>query len=95
VVILYATGEGQTGPAGVDGKIATAVWPKPMLPVTLAIVGNAAKVPAAGAAPYLIAGAMQINARLPAASPAGTPLSVRLNVGGHFSQDGVSVVVRK
>ena len=95
VVILYATGEGQTGPAGVDGKIATAVWPKPMLPVTLAIGGNAAKVLYAGAAPYLIAGAMQINARLPAASPAGTPLSVRLNVGGHFSQDGVNVVVRK
>jgi uncharacterized protein (TIGR03437 family) len=95
VIILYATGEGQTDPAGVDGKIATTVWPKPLLPVTLAIGGNPAKVLYADAAPYLIAGAMQINARLPAASPAGTPLPLRLNVGGHFSQDGVNVVVRK
>ena len=95
VVILYATGEGQTDPAGVDGKIATAIWPKPILSVTLAIGGNPAKVLYAGAAPYLIAGAMQINARLPAASPSGTPLAVRLNVGAYASQDGVSVVVRK
>ena len=95
VIILYATGEGQTDPAGVDGKIATSVWPKPLLAVTLAIGGNPAKVLYAGAAPYLTAGAMQINARLPASSPVGTPLTVRLSVGGYSSQDGVSVMVRK
>ena len=34
VLVLYATGEGQTNPPGVDGKIATDVQPKPVLPVS-------------------------------------------------------------
>jgi len=33
--MLYATGEGLTHPAGSDGKLATAPFPTPVLPVTL------------------------------------------------------------
>ncbi len=44
-IILYATGEGQTWPQGVDGKLATAPLPIPSLPVRVTIGG----VPAVGA----------------------------------------------
>ena len=40
VLVLYATGEGQTNPAGVDGKIATDVLPKPLLPVSVSVGGK-------------------------------------------------------
>ena len=74
VLILYATGEGQTSPPGVDGKMANTVWPKPVLPVSVTIGGADAKVLYAGAAPFFIAGAMQINLKLPAGLAPGTPV---------------------
>ena len=37
VISLFATGEGQTSPQGVDGKPATAPFPKPSLPVSVTI----------------------------------------------------------
>ena len=40
-ISLYATGEGQTIPAGTDGALATGVYPKPVLPVTVTIGGIA------------------------------------------------------
>ena len=65
-VVLYATGEGQTNPAGQDGRIAGShwgdMWPRPMLAVTVQVGGLPAQVLYAGAAPGFIAGAMQVNA---------------------------------
>ena len=84
-LILYATGEGQTNPAGVDGKIATTIWPKPILPVAATVGGPSANVLYAGAAPGFIAGVMQINVTLPAGvSGDAVPLVVR--VGNALSQ---------
>ena len=37
VISLFDTGEGQTSPQGVDGKTATAPYPKPRLPVSVTI----------------------------------------------------------
>jgi uncharacterized protein (TIGR03437 family) len=65
VVSLFATGFGQTNPGGVDGLIATNSLPSPLLPVSASIGGVDAPVMYAGAAPYLIAGVMQINVRIP------------------------------
>jgi len=67
VLVLYGTGEGQTNPAGVDGKAANGAppsLPKPQLPVSLTVGGKTASVLYAGA-PGFIAGARQINLRLP------------------------------
>ena len=69
VIVLYATGEGQTTPAGVDGKIATIPAPQPVQEVTVTIGGQSAVVQYAGGAPGSTAGLMQINAVIPSGIP--------------------------
>jgi uncharacterized protein (TIGR03437 family) len=81
VLVLYATGEGQTNPPGVDGKTAADVLPKPVLPVSVMVGGKSAIMQYAGAAPNFIAGAMQINAQLPPGVASGTSVPLVLNVG--------------
>ena len=94
VIVIYATGEGQTNPAGVDGKIAAGpVYPKPLLPVSVNIGGVAADVLYAGAAPSLVAGALQVNARIPAGVASGD-LPLQIVVGTASSQTGVTVSVK-
>ena len=39
-MVLYATGEGQTVPAGIDGTLAQAPSPVPLFPVSLSIGGS-------------------------------------------------------
>jgi uncharacterized protein (TIGR03437 family) len=80
VVALFLTGEGQTNPPGFDGKVATSILPKPLLPVSVTIGGVNAIVQYAGAAPDLVAGVMQINVTVPTSiSPSlSTPLIVRI-----------------
>jgi uncharacterized protein (TIGR03437 family) len=73
VVVVYATGEGQTSPAGVDGKLAGSLpLPAPLLPVKAAINNGAAEVLYSGASPTLVAGVFQTNVRVPLNTPAET-----------------------
>ncbi len=65
VIAIWATGFGQTIPAGIDGALNTAPYPKPVLPVRVLINGIEAEVQYAGAAPGYVAGAFQINAKVP------------------------------
>lgn len=81
VVVLYATGEGQTDPPGVDGKPADAPYPHPAAPVELKIDGQNADILYAGAAPGF-AGLMQVNARVPANIVGSGLVSAQLFVGG-------------
>ena len=92
VLSLYATGEGQTLPAGVDGKPAAAPLPQPVAAVTVTLGGVAAEVRYAGGAPGLIAGVMQVNVVVPGGLAGAVP--VVLTVGGVASQGGVTVAVR-
>ena len=92
VVVLYLTGEGETDPGGIDGKLANSVYPKPVLPVVARISGMEAEVLYAGAAPGLVAGAMQVNLKIPANAPSGA-LPVFLTVGTATSQTGVTIAV--
>jgi uncharacterized protein (TIGR03437 family) len=94
VVALYATGEGQTDPPGVDGKLALEVYPKPVLPVSVRVNGEYAKVLYAGAAPGLVAGAMQVNIQLPAGLPRGVAVPVVLIVGEVASPAGVTIATK-
>jgi uncharacterized protein (TIGR03437 family) len=94
VVSIFATGEGQTIPAGVDGAIANStVLPKPKLPVQVQINGEPAEVLYAGAAPGAVAGLFQVNARIPSDVPSGE-ISVSVQVGSAASQPGITVVVQ-
>jgi uncharacterized protein (TIGR03437 family) len=94
ILVLYATGEGQTAPGGVDGKLAADVFPKPVLPVAVTIGGLEGEILYAGAAPGLVAGAMQVNVRVPANAAVGDALPIRLRVGSNASPEGVTVAVR-
>lgn len=92
-IVLFVTGEGQTTPEGVDGKLAMSVFPKPVLPVTVTIGGRQAQVDYYGTAPTLVAGVMQVNATVPPDAPSGD-VSVVVDVGGARSQATLTVAVR-
>jgi uncharacterized protein (TIGR03437 family) len=94
IIVLYGTGEGQTEPAGQDGKIASGDPPRPRLPVSVLIAGRQADVIYAGGAPELVAGVIQVNARIPADLAETGELPVTLQVGGASSQPGVTLAVR-
>ncbi len=99
IVTVYLTGEGQTSPAGVTGKITTAtlpppqVTPAPLLPVGVLINGLPALPVYAGEAPGFAAGLMQLNVQIPLNAAAG-PLSIQVLIGGNISQTGVTVSVQ-
>ena len=90
VVGIFATGEGQTNPPGVDGKLATAPLPLPVLTVEVSIGGAQAEVLYAGAATDEIAGVFQINAKIPQIVSSGQHPIV-LRVGSANSQPEVFV----
>ena len=94
VVVLYATGEGATTPAGLDGQIASAIFPKPNGAVAVTIGGANAEVLYAGAAPGLVAGVFQVNVRVPQATTPGSAVPVQVRVGNTTSRTGVTLAVR-
>jgi len=94
VVMLYGTGEGQTEPPGVDGKPAGEAPPKPTQAVSVRIGGLPAEVLYAGGAPGLVAGVLQVNARIPSETLSGGALPVLLRVGSFSSQPEVTLAVR-
>jgi uncharacterized protein (TIGR03437 family) len=95
VVQIFATGEGLTDPAGVDGRLTPAnVTVRPKLPVTVRIGNIDAPVTYAGSSPGLVAGLIQINARIAANAPLGDAVPVVISVGGVPSQPGVTMVIR-
>jgi uncharacterized protein (TIGR03437 family) len=95
IVMLYATGGGQTDPPGVDGEITKDVLARPQLPVAVWVQGQGAEVLYAGAAPGCVSGVMQVNIRLPMNIPSGDRLAVGMKVGGWGpSPDGVTMAVR-
>ncbi len=94
IIQIFATGEGETAPGGTDGKLAAASLPRPVAPVRVTIGGIGAEVQYAGAAPGLVAGLVQINARVPTelAPSASTP--VVIEIGGKESPAGVTIAVQ-
>jgi uncharacterized protein (TIGR03118 family) len=91
VVVLYASGLGQTDPLGVDGaKSSSLVLAETVAPVTVTIGGKTALVVYAGSAPGQIAGIMQVEAVVPAGVGTG-PIPVVVTAGGNSSQAGATV----
>ncbi len=81
VVVLYATGFGETNPPGVDGKISTSPYPKPVLAVTVTVGGVNAHLLYCGAEPNVISGMMEVKVQLPA-GVSGSAVPLVLNIGG-------------
>jgi uncharacterized protein (TIGR03437 family) len=98
VVVLYLTGEGQTSPAGVTGKVTVAnatppYTPAPLLPIGITIGGQAANYNFAGEAPGIVSGVLQLNVVIPTTISAGD-VPVVVSIGGNPSQPGVTVSVK-
>jgi len=104
-IVLYLTGEGQTSPAGVTGKVTTTsstgpLTPGPLLPVSVTIAGQpAAAILFAGEAPGFVSGVMQMNVTIPTTSSSGGTfptgdLPIVVTIGPNSSQPGVTVSVR-
>ncbi len=93
-VSIFATGEGQTDPPGIDGAVTASSLPRPLLPVSVTIGTRNVGLLHAGAAPSLVSGVLQVNAALPQDLPAGSAVPVQLTIGGRPSRDGVTVAIR-
>jgi uncharacterized protein (TIGR03437 family) len=91
VISLFCAGCGQTAPAGIDGAIASS--PAPLANFYTVTIGNQqAQTPYAGAAPGLVNGAVQINARIPSGI-SGDAVPVSISVGGSPPSPLVTVAV--
>ncbi len=95
VIQIFATGQGQTQPGGVDGLIEplTLPLPYPLLSPGVTIGGLAANITYAGAAPGLVAGALQVNAVVPPGVASGAAELI-VSIGGVSSQNGITVAVQ-
>ncbi len=94
VILIYGTGEGQSNPPGVDGKLTASELPTPVQQVTVTIGGIDAKVLYAGGAPGLVAGLLQINVEVPAGVTPGSAVPLTVRVAGFESQPGVTLAVK-
>jgi uncharacterized protein (TIGR03437 family) len=92
IVTFFATGEGQTNPSGVTGKLAIGTLPAPVLPVTVQFSGQTVKLVYSGALPQG-AGVLQINAVVPDGL-SGDTIPVTLAVGSAQAQSGITMSVR-
>ena len=92
-ISIFATGEGQTVPGGIDGQIASGTLPHPAQAVQVLIDGRPAEVQYAGAAPGAVAGLFQVNARIPLDSSSGS-VPIEIHVGAASSQPGMTIAVQ-
>jgi uncharacterized protein (TIGR03437 family) len=94
VIQIFATGEGQTNPGGVDGMVAGGSLPAPLLRVAVTVGGIGVPIWYAGAAPGLVAGLIQVNAYIPMEVAPGSAVPVTLTIGGVPSPTGITLAVR-
>jgi len=95
-ISLFGTGEGTTQPTGRNGRLALGALtqlPLPTHSVQVRIAGVDAVVTYAGAAPGLVAGVVQINARIPDGISIG-PVPVEFLAEGIPSPKGATVSVK-
>jgi uncharacterized protein (TIGR03437 family) len=100
VIAIYMTGAGATTPASVDG--ATTVPPFPQVQNTVEVLFQSTSccgytqgtVEYAGAAPGLIAGVTQVNAKVPDQAKTGDATPLFVVIGGVASGVGITVAIR-
>jgi uncharacterized protein (TIGR03437 family) len=103
IVVLFMTGEGQTSPAGVTGRVTTVsptppLTPGPMFFPFVQLDGQFILSKFYGEAPGLVSGVMQLNVQIPTVVPSGSlPLQIffNLDTGSQTSsQTGVTISVQ-
>jgi trimeric autotransporter adhesin len=92
-ISLYATGEGQTKPGGVDGKLAGSMGILPILRVGVTVGGIPATVQYAGSVPGQVAGVMQMNVQIPNGVQPGGYVPIVVRVGDGSSSPAVWIAV--
>jgi uncharacterized protein (TIGR03437 family) len=94
VVSIFAEGAGQMNMPVVDGSLATAPFPAPLLPVKIWFQDeqNFGAVYYAGSAPGLIMGTLQVNARIPMNLTPGQVM-FGLDVGGAYDNSRACLYV--
>jgi uncharacterized protein (TIGR03437 family) len=93
-IMVFGTGEGQTDPPGVDGKIATDVTPTPLLgPPSVTIGGMPAQVLSAAGALNQVAGRFQIAVQVPDGVSSGDQ-EIIVTLGQFQSQPGITVAIQ-
>ena len=102
IVVLFATGAGKLEPVPEDGKIVRGTPPR-TAPASAYVGSCQAEVVYSGSAPELIAGAIQVNVRIPAQAPPPAPpgavcgrgdVPVVLLFGDAPSQQAATISVR-
>jgi uncharacterized protein (TIGR03437 family) len=96
IIQVFATGQGQTSPPGVDGLIEplSLPLPAPLLYAGATIANVPATIQYVGAAPGLVAGALQVNIVVPEGVPSGlAPLFISFG-GVDNSQTGILVAIQ-
>jgi uncharacterized protein (TIGR03437 family) len=93
-ITFFITGAGVMTPAAVDGVIAGATPPTPMLPVVVTMGGEPATVTYAGGAPFEINGVLQVNVVIPALAPNGSNISLGIQIGKAQSQGAATVAIQ-
>ena len=91
IVVLYATGGGQTNPPATSGVLTTAATPLADN-VSVTVGGQAAQILYAGNAGGEVSGVVQINLQLPAGVTGAVPVVV--TVGSHSSQSSVTMSIQ-
>lgn len=92
-ISLYATGEGQTDPSGIDGRLGDLTATHPLLPVSVTVGGVPATVLYSGGVFGNVAGLMQINVQIPAGVQPGGYVPVVVKVGDASSGPGTWIAV--
>ena len=93
LIYVYATGEGQTSPGGVDGQLDGSPAPKPVQAVTATIGGVNATVESAGGVTGAVAGIIEVVLQVPTTS-ASNAAPLLLNIGGATSHAGVTIAIK-
>ena len=94
VITLFGTGEGFTNPALPNGALVVSTpYSVPISPASVTIGGKLAEVLYAGAAPTLVTGVLQIDARIPMGVASGD-VPVSLAIGSATATRQITVAVR-
>lgn len=94
LIVIYGTGAGTFRSHPVDGAVIGFPLPEFLTPLTLEIGDSPAEISYAGPAPGLVSGVFQINARVPASTPAGAQVPIRVLSGMTASPVDTTIAVK-
>jgi uncharacterized protein (TIGR03118 family) len=92
-ITLFATGEGVTAPADVDGVVESSTARVPVAPIAVTLAGTAATISGASATPKDVSGVLEVTVTVPTTIAAG-PAAVVLAAGGVLTTQNVVVFVK-